>query len=736
MSKNPLVFFGAVISMVAVAVSMPLTARALDTTFFDPNDGSGSTTIRVLAGNDQYVRQASTYARAYFTANSGSIRIAGSDWCNDSWDWYQSGGGASRKENNAIITDFDISDHAGVHNYYGRNTDNGNNSGCGSVTFSSSNLDYDTDAKLWYIEIAANYHSGTFGYHNGFTITASDMGFSRAVVVAQVGGGSGRDVAVEMVGSSPRYMTYLAKFGTDCSLTRPEVRTVSMYDLDNQSDNSGAQVGRTINVYMYEQHQLDDGSWTEWTPVTVWGPSNSPSTRFIPTGGSSTTIGMSFMANPGSRYRVEMQDVYYNNTIQYSTPFDGVFYVNPCNGGESWAVTGATTADMTFVTPGQTATWTHRLTKTGNGTGAINYQIQQSNVPYGSAANFTTVATGVWNPITSSPVSVNYDRGFLARPSDVGRTICQRIVWQPRAYNDTSSDQTESTTCVNVGVQPTIRILGNDLRVGSAFSTGTNLASSVYGTVTGSSASWVEYAITAPHTVGAIASQSGAVNGSASPQTAWSKETFANANVLATCTTGFGCFSTQASLGKIPDVRAFVASGTIGSALQYYDRGATAVSTSTIPSIISGANLSNFTQSAAIATTGTITINSDITYNNGPFGNGAQLPQLILIGGDINIADTVQRVDAWLIATGTINTCSSVAQTALRLTNCSNALTITGPVMSSQLLLNRTAYNTAQPQNAAETINLRGDAYVWAKHISEQSGRWQTVYTTELPPRY
>lgn len=145
--------------------------------------------------------------------------------------------------------------------------------------------------------------------------------------------------------------------------------------------------------------------------------------------------------------------------------------------------------------------------------------------------------------------------------------------------------------------------------------------------------------------------------------------------------------------------------------------------------------MNNFSRSAAITTTGTITIDADIIYRNSVAGE-RNIPQLILIANNINIRGDVNRIDAWLIATGTINTCNDVAQTALRSTNCNEQLVVNGAVMANQLLMNRTHYDTANPANPAETFNLQGSSYVWASNVTRQSGVWQTVYSTDLPPRY
>ncbi|HEY8886433.1 MAG TPA: hypothetical protein VIM31_02975 [Candidatus Microsaccharimonas sp.] len=133
-----------------------------------------------------------------------------------------------------------------------------------------------------------------------------------------------------------------------------------------------------------------------------------------------------------------------------------------------------------------------------------------------------------------------------------------------------------------------------------------------------------------------------------------------------------------------------------------------------------------------------ITIAGDITYTTAALTTGSQIPQLVLIAGNINIQDNVKQVDGWLSAEGTLNTCSNVNRTSITINNCKNLLTINGPVMAKDVQLWRTAgsLDSDQSGDPAEVFNLRPDAYLWGLAQSAQSGRLETVYTHELPPRF
>lgn len=141
--------------------------------------------------------------------------------------------------------------------------------------------------------------------------------------------------------------------------------------------------------------------------------------------------------------------------------------------------------------------------------------------------------------------------------------------------------------------------------------------------------------------------------------------------------------------------------------------------------------------------TGTVTIAGNQTNN--PNNNGAgykdisQLSQLIIIANKIVINRAVTNVDAWLIAKGsdgTIQTCDDISTPTIN--TCNQKLVVNGPVMANHLVLLRTVGSGtgAASNDPAEVFNLRADAYLWATAHSVSYGRAQTVFTTELPPRF
>ena len=160
---------------------------------------------------------------------------------------------------------------------------------------------------------------------------------------------------------------------------------------------------------------------------------------------------------------------------------------------------------------------------------------------------------------------------------------------------------------------------------------------------------------------------------------------------------------------------------------------------------------------------GDVQINQDIAYslNSGADNLGQQhteydgikdIPQALIFAKNISVAANVKRIDAWLVAEITINTCSDKP---INSDTCNNPLTVNGPIFADSLKLNRTAgawsafeyglsgsgvlgrnYTNYGAVSPAEIFNLRADAYLWAYHQANLRPKASTIYTRELAPRY
>lgn len=228
----------------------------------------------------------------------------------------------------------------------------------------------------------------------------------------------------------------------------------------------------------------------------------------------------------------------------------------------------------------------------------------------------------------------------------------------------------------------------------------------------------------APGAIRSIASASGLAAGSASDQQqAWSQLTHANVTIP------YGSFAPASQMGVIPNIGGYLSRPGL-KGVNIIPSGAV-----TIDNAFVNAN-QLMKRSTVIQATGTVTITAtNMTYDTS--SDDKNMNQLVIVAPDINIQAGVGRVDAWLIApNGTINTCSN-GPGQLTINDCNQPLQVNGALTASHVLLRRTAgADKTTPGGAAETLNLRGDAYIWSRRLSELNGTWTTRAITELPPRY
>ena len=345
----------------------------------------------------------------------------------------------------------------------------------------------------------------------------------------------------------------------------------------------------------------------------------------------------------------------------------------------------------------------------------------------------------------------------------VGTRICYALSVRP--YNQSTTDWRHGTPfCITIAKSPKLQVRGGDIRVGSNFAgqtlTGTSNITTrqsiktVSGTRT-TFGSWGEYAISATGVIAGIGSGS-AFAGAGMPTPtnplsacSFSFLTFSNARTTSdtcrtTAATNYGKYSTGRTMPTLsnsyPTTMASTSlSGVVNTASLngiYKTSGDITLNAGVIPA--GRTIVINTLYDPVNRQYANVTIAGNITYATGTLTKASDIPQLIIIAGNINIRSAATQVDAWLSAEGTLNTCSNVARTSINSNNCNAVLTFNGPVMANQIQLWRTAGSGpgTLSGNPAEIFNLRPDAYLFGITQSSKSGRLQTVYELELPPRF
>lgn len=365
-------------------------------------------------------------------------------------------------------------------------------------------------------------------------------------------------------------------------------------------------------------------------------------------------------------------------------------------------------------------------------------------ITYPSGAVKSTMTAGSGNNITFDQNSTKTVVTLTPTASgEAGTKYCYILSASPRSGDPRSGDDdgvVSAQACITIGKKPKVQITGGNLSAGGLVNTSTSIKNSrMFG-------SWTEYGVFA---VGSI---SGMASGSAfASATGLAGYSVCNYSTLSFTNVKTGASTCSGNTGTIGN---YVGANTTTSVASSFPGGNTINDSSvSANSLMSGKGiyignktgdltLSSSTLSASksviLKVSGTVTITGDQFYENKTYTNAAELPQLIIIANNINIADNVANIDAWLIANnGNINTCSNFSGN-LTINKCAQKLTINGPTSAKKLLLYRTAgsgtgVNSGDP---AEVFNLRADTYLWSAAYAKMNNKIQSVYTTELPPRF
>ncbi len=420
-----------------------------------------------------------------------------------------------------------------------------------------------------------------------------------------------------------------------------------------------------------------------------------------------------------------------------------------------WTVTPTVSAPATAEV-GDTISWYHRIQNDGEGKLTTNVSWAAEN----SGSGWPNTNQGSWVLGQNTPrlgaAAVNTT--YTVQPSDFGKQLCRRTVAQPRSKSD-GSQIASSSACVAIVKKPKIQVRGGDLNVGRATGANAGATSNIVSSISRGTngtyyGSWTEYGITASGSVNGVSSGANLAGGAPSTaMTSLSSLTFANTGACIGCyTQGSGAPDVPTRFlvgGTTPDLPLNAANSVnINAASPALQGLYKYTGTGTIRITASG-QVPAGKQVIINAKDASVIIDSNIQYTTGTLNNISAIPQVVIIARNITVAESVGRIDSWLVTTGTgnagyINTCSRVTPNAptnatLNGGTCTAQLVVTGPVITNKLYLYRTAGAVGSNEavgTPAEVFNLRADAYIWGSSYAPGTGRLPTVTTTEVPPRF
>jgi hypothetical protein len=311
-----------------VVLGLALTngqAAAFDNQYWDD---SGSTCdvsdcsnveLRLMTGQTRYVRQSAVHAVAYFTSNSGQLTVYDKNWCptnDDQEDYLQTGDYYDLNPlpaDGSNVTRFDLHwPGYDPSDLPGEAYDVGDAQCNDTIVYNLTNMPQDPkNPDLYYAEIDVTHIDTATGYDGVSNLFYFQITSANAFAIAQKGGSSGYEVTVNQDSEVDNIDIYV-RFGSDCTVPAAgSSRELRYYDLDNAPNVSGsAQQNGPITMELIE----NGVTVMSWTPVDA---QNTVSSR-------------SYTFKPYATYNWRILNVYKDNAIQFSTPFDGIWYLRPC----------------------------------------------------------------------------------------------------------------------------------------------------------------------------------------------------------------------------------------------------------------------------------------------------------------------------------------------------------------------------------------------------------------------
>lgn len=451
---------------------------------------------------------------------------------------------------------------------------------------------------------------------------------------------------------------------------------------------------------------------------TAAGTTRTFSTTYTPTrADSGKTVCRRTYANPGasgqpvtySAYACVDVNTYYNYELHpvVTLPGGGTRdTIEP--GGNPKDVTGTVT--ITGETGSKPTAW--QLTRCVYAPGTAAPTVTAETNGDGTAA---ATFGGACTVPQSGTATYTGPTGYAATETDTNRPagtrICYILSVNPPS-NTAGGWRHSAPACFTFLKTPKVQVLGGDVRAGLVQTAPPrDVGGMTYG-------SWAQYGIFGIGGITGMGSAASLAGGAASVTAARQNAlTFAN-NGSGGCP--LGCFYSQAPVQA--DYAAYSA---------VPGPGATGA----------GEAVPNGTREVRHAS-GNLVISGNITYS-GSYADPSQVPRVIyVVDGDITVAAGVTRIDAWLIATGTLYTCADFTNPAVqKLTTgtCNQPLTFNGPVTVAKTVLGRTFGADATPASrasAAEVFNLAPSNYLSGYAAGQSQSNIQTVYEKELPPRY
>jgi hypothetical protein len=416
----------------------------------DPDDITPGSSVWLMSQESIYVQESNARLAIWFPSNSGRLTIIDPNYCTGNTGEYNETGYVP--SNGTRITEFEVNGTS----YYGRTYTNASNCGDSTnITIDFNNLPASSrpaGTDFYQVNINVRYMlNGRPGLNNAYKLNGSAGSYTGVRASStDILSSSGHGVTMEQTDTTPSNITYEAFFGTRCNATANETARLRFFDLDN-GGGSGAQRNGKVTI------ALRDRTTDTWVDLNgsasgyAWEPDDL----------NNVAQSRDFTARPNHKYKLEIRNVYWNNTIQYSLPYSQI-NSRPCAPTVSPSVTSPTSVNR-----GSNADFTLRRTVT-------NFSAPNRQVPYSVAYRYNNA--GSWynipnaNPIATgsrvynnpSPLTISGNvtnaaftpvlRFNTSQIPASARQICVRLTFADRVgYRVVNSPATRCMTVVTPG---------------------------------------------------------------------------------------------------------------------------------------------------------------------------------------------------------------------------------------------------------------------------------------------
>ena len=339
---------------------------------------------------------------------------------------------------------------------------------------------------------------------------------------------------------------------------------------------------------------------------------------------------------------------------------------------------------------------------------------------------------------------------FPAWTLGIGEKFCVAIA--VTKYSSTSSDAfISASTCGTIAKKPTVHVTGGGVGTNGGIKTSVTTTTNDSGKKT-RYGSWADLDLIAGKAIVNMTSGSGV---SAKPTTTsfpcdLSKLTIANNECNGSATKlGYSSINLNVELAKKLQSKygsgllSFNGSGLINLDQNFFSNNNT---NEALRAVNLGA-VSGLSAPIYIHTDGDMLITSNIIMQDSPTSLAFAYPVILSAEGKISISEDVERLDAWLVAGTTIDTCTNSNGVSYNISDftsdvCAKQLRINGPVIGNRVDFRRTYgadLSNPDPQyieSAGDEIDFNTIFYLYLAYEANNVMQPKTTYARSLAPRY